>query len=65
MLCSLSTKLGQQELHAITTLEEELGHPILAFSCHSLAPADLTPEQLAKVQRLEAELDLSLVAVET
>jgi len=63
MLCSLSTKLGEQELSAITTLEKEVGHPLLAFSCHSLEPATVNPDQLAKIQALEKKLGISLVAV--
>ena len=65
MLFSLSNKLGQGELGEITGLEKELGHPLLAFSGHSLEPAELTGEQLAKIKELESRLNLSLVAVET
>jgi len=64
MLCSLSTKLDEADMGAITALEKELGHPLLAFSCHSVAPAALTAEQLGKIQELETKLDVSLVAVE-
>ena len=65
MLCSLSTKLGAEDLKAINTLENELGTPLLAFSCRAeLKPADVTTEQLAKIQALENHLGLSLVAVQ-
>ncbi len=65
MLCSLSTKLGSEDLQAINALENELGKPILAFSCRAdLKPADVTGEQLAKIQALEHKLGLSLVAVQ-
>lgn len=63
MLCSLSTKLGSEDLMAITSLEQELGTPLLAFSCHDLRPAELTAPQLAKVQTLESRLGLTIVAV--
>ncbi len=64
MLCSLSTKLGSDDLQAINALENELGTPLLAFSCRAdLKPADVTGDQLAKIQALENKLGLSLVAV--
>lgn len=63
MLCSLSTKLGTDDLQAINALEKELATPLLAFSCHDLKPADVKAEQLAKIQALEKRLGMSLVAV--
>ena len=43
MLCSLSTQLGSEDLKAITTLENELGTPLLAFSCQGeLKPAEVS-----------------------
>jgi hypothetical protein len=64
MLCSLSTKLGSEDLTAISALEKELGTPLLAFSCSSdLKFADVTGDQLAKIKALEGKLGLSLVAV--
>jgi hypothetical protein len=64
MLCSLSTKLGSEDLKAINALENELGIPILAFSCRAeLKPAEVTADQLIKIQALESKLGLSLVAV--
>jgi hypothetical protein len=64
MLCSLSTKLGSEDLMAINALEKELGTPLLAFSCRSdLKPADVSGDQLAKIKALEGKLGLSLVAV--
>jgi hypothetical protein len=62
MLCSLST-LGSSQLSAIHRLEQELGRPVLAFSCHDITPADVTQEELEKIQHLEEKLGLSLVAV--
>jgi hypothetical protein len=64
MLCSLSTKLGSDDLAAINALESELGTPLLAFSCRAdLKPAAVSADQLAKIQALEGKLGLSLVAV--
>ena len=63
MLCSLSTKLDYKDLQAITDLEKELGMPLLAFSCHNFQPAQVHADQLAKIQALESQLGLSLVAV--
>jgi hypothetical protein len=63
MLCSLSTKLGEEEMSAIETVEKEVGRPLLAFSCHPLKPADISADQLAKIQTLENKLGISLVAV--
>ncbi len=63
MLCSLSTKLGDKELSAIAALEKEVGNTLLAFSCHPLKPAEISEEQLAKIQELEKKLNIALVAV--
>jgi hypothetical protein len=49
---------------AVQSLEKETGTTILAFSCKDLKPKMLTAEQLAKIQKLEKELSLSLVAVD-
>lgn len=63
MLCSLS-KLESRGLDSIKSLEKELHRPLLAFSCHDLKPAELTTDELKKIQSLEKELGLALVAVE-
>jgi len=63
MLCSLSTKLGPEDIKAINALEKELATPLLAFSCHDVKPADVDAEQLSKIQALEKRLGMSLVAV--
>ncbi|MFZ2088265.1 MAG: hypothetical protein WAU47_06795 [Desulfobaccales bacterium] len=64
MLCSISTKLGTEDLAAINALESELGTPLLAYSCRAeLKPAEVSAAQLAKIQALENKLGLSLVAV--
>ena len=63
MLCSLSN-LDQNKVIAVQSLEKETGTTLLAFSCKDLKPTLLTAEQLAKIQKLEKELSLSLVAVD-
>lgn len=63
MLCSLSN-LDQNKVMAVQSLEKETGTTLLAFSCKDLKPTMLTAEQLAKIQKLEKELSLSLVAVD-
>lgn len=63
MLCSLSNKLGPEDLQAINALEKELATPLLAFACHNLKPTDVDAQQLTKIQALENRLGLSLVAV--
>jgi hypothetical protein len=63
MLCSLATKLGQDDLTQIGDLEKELGITLLAFSCHSLDPAAIDDGRLTRVKELEERLGISLVAV--
>jgi hypothetical protein len=62
MLCSLSN-LAEKDLEQIRSLETELGHTLLAFTCHAADPAALDEGKLAKVQALESSLGISLVAV--
>jgi hypothetical protein len=63
MLCSLSTKLGSEDLKAISDLEKDLATSLLAFACHQIRTAEVSSEQLAKIQALENRLGISLVAV--
>jgi len=63
MLCSLSTKLGDNELAEIGALEEELGVTMLAFNCHPIDPAPIDDRQLTSIKDLEERLGISLVAV--
>jgi hypothetical protein len=63
MICSLSS-LNEGNLSEIKSLESELGQTLLAFSCHSLGPAKIDNDKLAKIQALEKKLGISLVAVE-
>ncbi len=63
MLCSLSTKLGSNELDEIGTLEEQLGVTLLAFNCHALDAAPIGTDQVAEIHDLEEKLGVALVAV--
>jgi len=63
MLCSLSTKLGTNELDEIGTLEEQLGVTLLAFDWHALDPAPIGAEQVTRIHDLEEKLGVALVAV--
>jgi hypothetical protein len=63
MMCSLS-RLEPKELDTIQSLEQEVGRPLLAFSCHDIKAAELRDEQLAKIRDLEAKLGIYLVAIE-
>ena len=63
MLCSIATKLSESELGEIASLEKDLGTPVLAFACHSLDPAVLSPETLERIKALEGKLGVALVAV--
>ncbi len=64
MLCSISTKLDENAVNEIKSLENKLGKTILAFSCHNVKPHDLDENELSSIQNLENKLGLSLVAVE-
>ena len=63
MLCSLATKLDQGQLDEISSLESELGVPILAFACHQLDAAPMDAAQIDRLTELENKLGVALVAV--
>ena len=63
MLCSFSN-LDDNALASIKNLEGEIGKPLLSFSCKDVKPAALDEALLAKIQKLEKELSVSLVAVD-
>ncbi len=63
MLCSLATKLDQGQLAEISSLEKELGTPILAFACHPMDAAAIDTEKIARLKELEDKLGVALVAV--
>ena len=64
MLCSLATKLGDDQIEQISALEDELGVTMLAFVCHPLDPAPIDQDQIARIAGLEEKLGVSLVAVQ-
>ena len=64
MLCSLSTKLGTNELDEIGALEEQLGVTLLAFNCHALDPAPIGTDKVSRIHDLEERLGVALVAIE-
>jgi hypothetical protein len=63
MLCSLATKLEQEQIQEITSLEGELGVPILAFACHQMDAAPIDAAQIDRLKQLEDKLGVALVAV--
>ncbi len=54
-------KLDEPTLDKIRVMEEELGAPILALEPY-LPAAALTPDQVARLQQLEKELGVILLA---
>jgi hypothetical protein len=63
MLCSLATKLDQGQIEQISSLEQELGVPILAFACHQMDAAPIDAAQVDRLKELEDRLGVALVAV--
>lgn len=63
MICSLS-KLDDKKLQEVKSLEAKIGKPLLAFGCYDTKPAQLTREELSKINDLERQLGVSLVAVQ-
>ncbi len=62
MICNFS-KLNEKDLKEINKLEKEIHSPLLAFSCSETPIAELSKENLEKIQLLEKKLGISLVAV--
>ncbi len=63
MMCSISTKLNEDDIARINSLEKEIGSMLLAFSCHEVNPVSISEDNLKKVQELEKNLGVYLVAV--
>ena len=55
--------LDTSSLRAVQRLESEIGAPVVALTEIPSPPADLDTDAVAKVEALEKELDLVLVAV--
>jgi hypothetical protein len=51
MLCDIAKNLEEKQLGEITSLEEETGLTLVAFSCRTL-----DPEREERLRRIEAEL---------
>ncbi|MDJ0669292.1 MAG: hypothetical protein QNJ61_18565 [Desulfobacterales bacterium] len=64
MLCSLATKVTDEAVATINTLEKDLGKTLLAFQCHNLKPSELSEDELERIRKVESELGVSLVAVD-
>lgn len=62
MVCTLSN-LNEEQLREIQDLENELGRSLLAFSCFDLQPAHLDAGSVQRIQRLEKDLGVALMAV--
>ena len=55
--------LNAPSLRAVQRLDSEIGAPVVALTEIPSLPADLDSDALAKIEALEKELDLVLVAV--
>ena len=65
MICSLSSNVNEKTLKIITDLEKDIGKTLLAFSCHDVKASALSADELKKIQQVENELGISLVAVDS
>ena len=63
MFTSLVKDLDDNTLKDINKLEQELHHPVLAFSFYDLEPATLDESQLAKIKKYEEGKCICLLAV--
>lgn len=63
MLCSLATRLDQDQIAEIESLAQDLGTPILAFACHQADAAPIDDSQIGRIKSLENRLGVALVAV--
>lgn len=64
MLYTIASNVNESAVNTINGLEKELGKTLLAFKGHELKLTDLDKSQLEKVQQIEKELDVSLIAVD-
>lgn len=62
MICSY-VKVNEKDIKTLQEVEKEVGQTLLAIDCHDFKPAQLTSEQLERVQALEKELGVVVVAV--
>ncbi len=62
MLCSYPS-LDGNKLDSLQHLEKELGRTLLAYNCQQMEPARLTAEELERIQTLEKDLGVVIVAL--
>jgi len=62
MICSYGA-VDDKKINELQKVEKEVGQTLLAINCHEFKPAELTPEQLERVQALEKELGVVVIAV--
>ncbi len=62
MICSYAP-MDEKKLDSLKHLEKELGQTLLAYSCHDMKPAELTPEQVERLKKVEEELGVVIVAL--
>lgn len=65
MLYTIASNVNETTVKTINSLEKELGKTLLAFKGYELQPTDLDTSQLEKVQQIEKDLGVSLIAVES
>ncbi len=63
MLCSLAN-LDSKKLDSLQKLEKNTGKVLLAYACHEAKPAVLSQDELNRIQALENELGVAVVALE-
>ena len=61
MDCTYAT-LDSGKLEKLQETETQLQRTLLAYDCRNMQPAELSPEQLKKIQELEKELGTLIVA---
>lgn len=62
MICSYDIA-DDNKIKALQEAEKEVGTTLLAIKCEEYKPAALTKEQLERIQILEKELGLVVIAV--
>jgi hypothetical protein len=56
-------QLSADQLRALQSFETDTGHTLIALSSIEADPASLNDDEVARIQVLEKDLDLTLVAV--
>ena len=63
MFTSLAQTVDSKTLEEIHTLENEIGHPLLAFTFYDIEPARLDGNTLTKIKKFEEDRCICLLAV--